>query len=120
MLYFPRQIHFFMLALEDFFREAVGISWHDMLERDQLVMPTVNVEVTYSRRLEFGDEAEITVGVGRLGEKSLRIDYQVTHLASGETSCVAKHTMAFVDGRTWKTVPVPDVYRKALSAWLIS
>lgn len=120
VLYFPRQIHFFMIALEDFFREAVGITWNEMLDQDRLVMPTVNVQVSYHHPLKFGDEGEITIRVLHLGSKSLRFEYAVTDLKTGRQTCIAQHTMAFVEGENWRTVPIPDKYRDVLRPYLVS
>ncbi|MFO0974390.1 MAG: thioesterase family protein [Phycisphaerae bacterium] len=117
VLYFPRQIHFFMLALEEFFRTGVGIPWTEMLDTDRLVMPTVNIDVHYARPLHFGDEADILVQVGRLGEKSFAIDYAVVAAADGQTTCTARHTMAFVESQGWRPIPIPPKYRTALARW---
>lgn len=119
VLYFARQIHFCMVALEDFFRDGLGLPWQRMLDEDHLVMPTVNVQVSYHHPLKYEDEGQIAVTVGRIGTRSARFDYEVTHTGSGRRTCTAQHSVAFADTRSWKTCPIPDRYRRAFERFLV-
>ncbi|MCK6455366.1 MAG: acyl-CoA thioesterase [Phycisphaerae bacterium] len=118
VLYFPRQVHFFMTALEDFFREALGIPWNEMIDGDGLAIPTANINVTYRAPLRFGDEAEIALSVIRIGERSVVIRYEVTNLRSGSQTCHAEQSLVFISTATWRPVPVPEKYRRALQPFV--
>jgi len=39
------------MVLEQFFNEALGLSFKRMLDEDRLAMPTVNFNITYRRPL---------------------------------------------------------------------
>ncbi len=120
VLYFPQQIHYFMQTLDDFFREALGLPWRDMLDRDGLVLPTVNVRVDYHYPLRLGEEADISVRVAHLGGRSVRFHYEVTQVSGGRRTCTAEHAVVFCARDTWKPVPIPPRYRAALEGYLVA
>lgn len=118
VLYFARYIHFCMVGLEDFFREGLGLPWDRMLDADHLVMPTVNVQIDYHHPLRFGDEGEIAIRVGHLGNRSVRFDYEMRASGSGRVVSEARHSCAFADTRTWQTCQIPQRYREAFHRFL--
>ncbi len=119
VLYFARYIHFCMVGLEDFFREGLKLPWGTMLDAHHLVMPTVNVQIDYHAPLKFGDEGEIAICVGHLGNKSVRFDYQMTKLPERRVVSDARHACAFADTRTWETRPIPPEYRAAFERYWV-
>jgi YbgC/YbaW family acyl-CoA thioester hydrolase len=119
VLYFARYIHLCMVALEDFFRDGLGLPWTQMLDRDRLVMPTVNVRVDYHHPLRFGDEGEIAITVGHLGTRSVRFDYEMRQRPGGRIVAAAQFSSAFADTGTWKTRPIPPAYRAAFERYLV-
>lgn len=120
VLYYPRQVHFLVVALEDFFETALGLPWPAMFTSDNLAMPTVDLQVTYRRPLRFGDVAEITLTVRELGNRKAVFAYQVLKRGTEEVTCHATQTVVFVNNKTWETVRVPQPYRDALAEHLES
>src|SRR5215470_155094 len=120
VLYFARYIHFCMVGLEDFFREGLGLPWNVMLDENHVVMPTANVQIDYHSPLRFGEEAEIAITVGHLGNKSVRFDYEMRRRPGGEAVCDARQSCAFADTRTWQTCPIPPKYRAAFERFLVA
>lgn len=115
VLYFPRQVHLFVVALEDFFKEALGLDWLRMHTVDNVAIPTVDLQVTYRRPLCFGDEADVELWVAKLGTRKAVFAYEVRNAATGEITCRATQTVVFVNNTSWKAVPIPEPYRSALS-----
>ncbi len=119
VLYYPRIAHFCCLALEEFFRVGLERPWPEMLGEHRLAMPTVDLQVTYRRPLRFGDEIEVTVGVKELGNRKATFVYEIKNLATGERTHTSTQTVVFVDGHTWRAVPIPASYRSALEAFVV-
>lgn len=119
ILYFPRQVHFFVVALEDFFREALQLDWPTMLERENISMPTVDLKVTYKTPLYFGQECDIAVRVKQMGRTSATFAYEMTRVEDGALTTTAEHTVVFINAENFEPIPIPDRYRQALNPYWI-
>ena len=80
ILYYPRFLHYFHCCFEDFFERGLGVPYNHLIDVERLGFPTVHMEVDYMKPLRFGDHVEISLGIDRIGKKS------VTWLYTGETS----------------------------------
>ncbi|MHC4064726.1 MAG: acyl-CoA thioesterase [Planctomycetota bacterium] len=118
VLYYPRQVHYFVVALEHFFADALDLPWKRMFEQERLAMPTVHLEVTYRRPLGYGEQADVSVWVEELGHRRVVFAYEVVNAQSGELTCQARQTVVFVTCPAWQAVPVPEVYRSALAPYI--
>lgn len=120
VLYFARQIDFFVEGLEEFCQRELGISFRRMLDEERLAWPTVHLEVDYFQPLNYEDHAELQITLRRIGEKSLHFEYQVERLPDRQVTCRAKHVVAMISMDSWQSVPVPEHYRRMLEPWLES
>ncbi|MCK6485754.1 MAG: acyl-CoA thioesterase [Phycisphaerae bacterium] len=118
VLYFPRQIDFFIEALEEFCLSRLGLSFRRMLDVDRIAMPTVHFEADYRRPLQFEEEAEVHVFIRKIGEKSITFGYETHRLPDHELTSTATQIVATVDFDTWNTIPVPARYREMLSPYV--
>ena len=55
IVYFPRFYDFFHRALEDFFRDEVGVPYHSVEEQLRVAFPVVRIETDFERPLAHGD-----------------------------------------------------------------
>ncbi len=120
VLYFPRVAHLCCNALDDFFREELKLPWPEMLNVHNVSMPTVDLHVTYRKPLRFGELADISVAVKEIGNRKATYEYLMTNVATGEVTSITHHTIVFVSNDTWEPIPVPEPYRSALEAHLIT
>ncbi len=113
VVYFPRFLHFFHCALEDFFSFA-GHPYREVLEIDRVGWPAVHADVDFLRPLRFGDVFEIDVWVQRVGNKSATFGYRGR--IRGEDHDVAKAaiTVACVQLDDFRPIPIPEKYREIL------
>ncbi len=118
VLYFPRQIDFLVQALEEFCACELGISYRRMLDVERVSWPTVHIDVDYVMPLHYEDEAEVSMCVSAIGEKSVTFQYEVSRLRDGAVSSRARHVVAIVDMRTGSSIPVPSSLRERLEPWL--
>ena len=75
IVYFPRFLHFFHCAFEDFFA-GNGIPYRESLETDQVGWPAVHVDVDFQSPLRFGDTFDVDVWVAEMGTKSAKFAYR--------------------------------------------
>lgn len=113
IVYFPRFLHFFHCAFEDFFGDN-GIPYRESLETDQTGWPAVHVDVDFQSPLRFGDTFEVDVWVKELGNKSATFAYRGR--TEGRDVATAHITVACIDMGTFRAQPIPDKYRALFEA----
>jgi YbgC/YbaW family acyl-CoA thioester hydrolase len=118
ILYLPRQIHYLLIVLEQYIVEELGLPIKEMFDEQHLSMPTVNINVDFKRPLQFGEVAEISLWVERIGDTSITFAYEAANAATQELTCTARHTVVMVDDRNMRPLTVPQDYRRALSPFL--
>ncbi|MDX1630429.1 MAG: thioesterase family protein [Thermoanaerobaculia bacterium] len=116
IVYYPRFLHYFHVALEEFFRDHLGRPYHRFLDEEQVGLPTVHLEIDFRNPLRFGDEIEVEVGVHEIGRTSIDWTYRVfkpEDLLAAEARIV---TVA-LDMESFEKTPVPDWLRRALEEY---
>lgn len=91
----------------------IGFGMGSLLKKRTLGLPIVHVEGDFLKPLHVGDEVDVTVRVGQIGESSYRIDYELigrdgVRYASGNTVHVC------VDPKDRTPIPVPEDFKRAL------
>jgi acyl-CoA thioesterase FadM len=118
--YYPKLLHYFHCAMEDWIAEAVGRSYHKVLREDHFGLPAVKLEAEFFAPIRYGDEPTVHLGVLRVGERSLEIGFWMTLPdAPDEPRCRARVVVAGVDMRTLRAVQVPDFLRAAIDRYRI-
>ena len=113
IVYFPRFLHFFHCAFEDFFA-AGGIPYRESLESDATGWPAVHVDVDFQSPLRFGDRFDVDVWVEKLGTKSATFAYRGS--TGGRLVATARITVACIDMDSFRAQPIPDKYRTLFEA----
>lgn len=76
IVYYPRFLHYFHVALEEFFEAEVGIDYPAILNRHRLGFPTVHLETDFRRSLRYGDLIDVEIRVLRIGRTSITWGYK--------------------------------------------
>ncbi len=113
--YFPRIVHFFHCAFEDFFDDH-GHPYRKVLDEDGYGWPAVGLNVDFMRPIRFGEILKIQVWVERLGSKSATFGYRA-HLA-GKTAALAQVTVACIGMESFGAVEIPEPYRSLFAEHL--
>lgn len=121
ILYYPRFLHYFHCCFEDFFERGMGIPYNHLLDVERIGFPTVHMEVDYLKPLRFGDHVEISLGVQKIGNKS------VTWTYTGDTArdnrkvraVEASLITACLDMDSFKGVELPQKYHDLFKKWLV-
>lgn len=121
ILYYPRFLHYFHCCFEDFFERGLGIRYSHMLDVERIGFPTVHMEVDYLKPLRFGDHVEISLGVHKIGNKSITWTY------TGDTSRENKKIRAVeaslvtvcLDMDSFEGIDLPGKYRDLFKKWMV-
>jgi 4-hydroxybenzoyl-CoA thioesterase len=77
IVYYPRFVHYFHVALEDFFSMELGVNYSMLLQKHRIGFPTVHLETDFRRKLRYGDHLIVEVRVLKLGNTSITWGYKV-------------------------------------------
>lgn len=115
IVYYPRFLHFFHVALEELFSEAVGMEYAEVIDDRGVGFPTVRLEIDFHRPLRFGDHIEVEVGVERIGDTSITWTYRVFKRGEAPVVAQARVVTVCLDMEFFAKTPVPDWLRAALA-----
>lgn len=114
IVYYPRFVHYFHVAMEHFFRDRVGIDYARVLNEHRLGHPTVHLDVDFRKPLRYGDRLEIEVGVESIGRTSVGWRYRVFRPGEPEPAATARIVTVNLDLDSFEKVEVPDWLRTKL------
>jgi len=114
IVYYPRFLHYFHVALEDFFSDELGIEYATVLRKYRLAFPTVHLESDFRRPLRFGDHIEVEVKVIDIGRTSITWGYTAYRRGEEEVVVEGHNTTVSMNMDTFTKMEIPDWLRTAL------
>jgi len=121
IVYYPRFIHYFHLAMEEFFSNVLGIDYSAVLHERNVSCPTVHVECDFKRRLKYGDRIDMEVMILKIGRSSITWGYR-GYLAGEEEDIVVEgnNVTVCVKTDTFEKIDVPEWMRQGLTGYMES
>ena len=116
MVYYPRILHFCHVAMEDFFGEALGVDYPQVLREERFGLPTVHLEVHFKRPMQYGDRIEVEVEVTKIGRTSVHWKYTIYRPGDPVELAVARTVTVGVDLDTFEKCPPPPLLRALFAA----
>ncbi|MFM1873778.1 MAG: hypothetical protein RL398_3200 [Planctomycetota bacterium] len=117
--YFPKLLHYFHCAFEDWWSDALGRPYAKVLHEDLLGYPAVKVDAEFFAPVRYGDEPWVHLGVLRIGNSSLQVAFWMTRGDDPRPLCSARITMAAVDMRTLQKTPIPEPWRSKFAEYAL-
>jgi YbgC/YbaW family acyl-CoA thioester hydrolase len=114
IIFYGAYIRFFEFAETELFR-AVGLPYNVMFDELDVWLPRVHLECDFHRAAQLDDLLEVSVYVGRVGNKSMRLDFEVRRKGDELVIAHAYFVLAAVRRDTFETVTIPDELRKRLA-----
>ena len=116
IIFYGAYIRFFEFAETELFR-SVGLPYSVMFDELDVWLPRAHLECDFRRAAQLDDLLEVAVFVGRIGTKSLRLNFEVRR--KGEDSLVAEAHFVLVAVRrdTFETVPLPEELKRRLAPY---
>jgi YbgC/YbaW family acyl-CoA thioester hydrolase len=117
IIYYGQFLRFFEIAETELFR-AVGLPYSEVFDRFDIWLPRVQIHFDFRKPLVLDDPIEVSAYVGRFGNKSLTLRFEVNK--KGETDLVAEGhvVLACVSRSSFKSVLVPTEIVEALRPYL--
>ncbi|HET6349579.1 MAG TPA: thioesterase family protein [Candidatus Krumholzibacteria bacterium] len=112
VVYYPRFFHYFHQAFEEWFRQALGVSYPDLVLNEGIGFPTVRIESEFLRPLRYGDRARVHIEVMDVGRASLTLRYELVRLPDEVLSARATIKTVAIKNATFSSVSIPDAWRE--------
>ena len=121
IVYYPRFLHYFHLAMEEFFTGELGMDYADVLHKSNLSFPTVHLECDFCRRLRYGDRIDIEVKVIHIGQTSITWGYK-GYRAGAEGGIVVEGSNVTVCVKTdsFEKINIPEWLRQGLKTQMVT
>ena len=116
IIFYGAYIRFFEIAETELFR-AVGLSYGVMFDELDIWLPRAHLECDFHRVAQLDDLLELAVYVGPIGNKSMRLNFEVRRKGEAEIVADAHFVLVAVRRDTFKTVPIPDDLRQRLAPY---
>ena len=117
IVYYPRFIHYFHVAMEQFFRDVIGIDYPQVMNEHRLGHPTVHLEVDFRIPLRYGDVVEIEVVLESVGRTSVGWTYTVYRRGHPEVHATGRVVTVNIDLDTFEKREIPDWLREKLESY---
>lgn len=117
IIYYGQFLRFFEIAETELFRE-VGLKYSEVFDSFDIWLPRVQIHFDFRKPLMLDDLIEVSAYVGRFGNKSFTLRFEVNK--KGETDLVAEGhvVLACVSRSTFISVAVPQEIVEALRPYL--
>ena len=115
IVYYPRFMHYFHVALEEFFPSELDIPYHDFIENHRIGLPTVHLESDFSKPFSYGDEIEVEVTVHDFGNSSITFGYRVFKKGGTAPHIVGHNITVCINMDTFEKIEIPDWLRPRLA-----
>jgi acyl-CoA thioester hydrolase len=117
IIFYGAYIRFFEIAETEFFRH-VGLSYGSMFDDLGIWLPRVHLECDFHRAARLDDLLQVTVYVARIGNKSMRLNFDVRRNNVEALIATAHFVLASVNQATFETVSMPDELRQRLAPYV--
>jgi 4-hydroxybenzoyl-CoA thioesterase len=116
IVYYPRFLHYFHVALEEFFSAVVGVEYHTVINDERLGLPSVHLAIDFKSPLRFGDEIEVEVRGLEMGSTSVTWRYAVWK-QDGTLAAEATIVTVALDMDAFTKRPLPGWLRERFDAY---
>ena len=109
---FAQYLNLFDVALIEYLR-SVGFSYQRLLT-ENIDMLYVDSHASYHAPAYFDDQLRIHCRAGKVGNSSVRFDFQVFNETKERLTANGEITVVIADRQTFQKIPVPEHFRQAL------
>jgi len=110
IIFYGAYIRFFEIAETELFR-AAGLPYGVMFEELDIWLPRVHLECDFHHAARLDDLLEVSIYVGRFGNRSMRLDFEVRRNGAELLIAEAHFVLASVRRDTFETVPIPETLK---------
>lgn len=118
IVYTVRFLDFVMEAIEEWFREVLGVDWYELNLDLGMGSPVVHLELDFSAPVKPGDVLEIPVLVQRLGGSSITFELRARLAGDAAERFRALMVHSLVDNERMKAIPYPPDFRARIERYM--
>ena len=112
IVYYPRFMHYFHIAKEEFFAAELGVEYHTVIDTHRIGLPTVHLESDFRRPFSYGDNIEVEVRVLQLGRTSITFGYRVFKQGEADPRIIGRNVTVCMDMDTFQKMEFPSWLRR--------
>jgi YbgC/YbaW family acyl-CoA thioester hydrolase len=116
IIFYGAYIRFFEFAETELFR-AVGLPYSVMFDELDIWLPRAHLECDFRRAAQLDDLLVVSAYIGRIGTKSLRLNFEVRRKGEEEMIAGAHFILVAVRRDTFETVAVPTELKRRLAPY---
>jgi YbgC/YbaW family acyl-CoA thioester hydrolase len=117
IIYYGQFLRFFEIAETELFRE-VGLPYSEVFDKFDIWLPRVQIHFDFRKPLLLDDLIEVSAYVGRFGNKSFTLKFEVNKKGESELVAEGHVVLACVSRSTFKSVALPQEIIEALRPYL--
>jgi 4-hydroxybenzoyl-CoA thioesterase len=114
IVYYPRFLHYFHVALEEFFAAELGIEYHILVDTYRIGLPTVHLESDFSRPFSYGDDIEVEVRVLKVGSTSITFGYRAFKEGDADPRIIGHNVTVCLDMDRFQKMELPEWFRQLI------
>jgi 4-hydroxybenzoyl-CoA thioesterase len=104
-------------AVEDWFGEAIGLTFNEMHIQRRVGFPIVNTGCEFFRPCHLGDLLVLELAIAKLGRSS--IEFAVTGRVAKDEKFRARHKVALMSLDSQRALPIPDDLRDKMQPYVV-
>lgn len=116
IVFYPRYAELCNEVVEDWFREALDVDFHELHEKRRLGVPAVRLEVEYLHPSTYGDTLEFSLRVREIGNASMQLALVARCGEQERVRIELKVVMMSMD--SMRAVRIDDDWRQKFAAFL--
>lgn len=115
-VYYPVILHYFHVAMEEFFAARCGVAYERLMREERIGLPTVNVRAEFFAPFTYGDQIEVEVEVARVGTSSVTFIYSARRATDGVLCARSEQVQVAMNLDSRRAVPLPAQCRSAFAS----
>ena len=119
VMYYPAFFDRMHRAFEDFWEEAIGKTYAQVLDGDGVGFPVVDIHSAFKAPFRLGDIMRIEIDALRLGNRSITFRYRLFNGEATEPSTVAEIVSGVIAMGSFTPMSLPDSYREQLLPYVV-
>lgn len=112
IVYYPRFMHYFHVAMEEFFAAELGVEYPTVIDTHRIGLPTVHLESDFSRPFSYGDTLEVEVRIIKLGRTSVTFGYRVFKEGEVDPRIIGRNVAVCLDMDNFQKMEFPSWLRQ--------
>lgn len=119
IVFYPQYFVMFNGLLEDWVDEGLGIGFHGLLIERRIGLPTAHLEVDFKSVSRMGDRVCLSLGVERIGSRSMTLRLRCEGEAHGDLRVAVRQVVVTTALDTHRAVQIPADLRAAAEMFLL-